>query len=115
ASVPRTIQMSTMNRMRLYRRHGRKCKFFGSEDAFSKTNCGSPIYVDSGSRGTAARKSLGVRDWARAESKLRRMELAADSGKPGVKITEACEAFMSDCRRRNLKRSTIRSYEKALE
>src|SRR5207302_746597 len=38
-----------------------------------------------------------------------------DSGKPGVKITEACEAFMSDCRRRNLKRSTIRSYEKALE
>jgi integrase/recombinase XerD len=106
--------MSTIGQMRLYRRHGPKCRFQGTEDAFSKTNCRCPIYADDGSRGSGARKSLGTRDWARAESRLKKLHEASESGRPAVTVAEACTAFLDDCHRRHLKPSTIRSYQKSV-
>jgi hypothetical protein len=107
--------MSRIGRMRLYRRHGRKCRYYATEDAFSKTNCRCPIYVDEGTRGQGARKSMGTRDWARAESRLKKLEKAKDDDQPVITVAQACESFLSDCRRRNLKCSTVRSYEKTLQ
>jgi integrase/recombinase XerD len=107
--------MSRIKRMRIYRRHGPKCRHHGTEDAFSKTNCRCPIYVDGGARGQGARSSMRTRDWARAESRLRKLEEAKETGRPAVTVADACQAFLGDCRRRNLKRSTIRGYEKTLE
>jgi len=62
-----------------------------------------------------ARRSIGTRDWARAESRLRRLQDAKEVGRPVFTIAEACEAFLSDCRRRNLKRSTLQGYQKTLD
>jgi integrase/recombinase XerD len=106
--------MSKIRHMRLYRRHGPKCRYYGTEDAFSKTNCRCPIYADAGSRGGAARTSLKTRDWGRAESRLKKLLESKESGKPVVTVAQSCEAFLADCRRRNLKISTLRSYEKTL-
>ena len=105
----------TIVRMHLYRRHSPKCRFFGTEDAFSKTNCRCPIYVDRGSRKDGARKSLGTRDWTRATARLEKLLDAEAAGTVVVTVTEACEAFLADCRRRNLTAPTIRSYAKTLE
>jgi integrase/recombinase XerD len=105
----------TISRMRLYRRHGPRCRFFGTEDAPSKTNCRCPIYMDEGGRNKGARKSMGTRDWARAESRLKKTLEVKEEGKPVVIVDDACEAFLSDCRRRNLKPSTLRGYEKTLQ
>jgi integrase/recombinase XerD len=107
--------MSTIGDMRLYRRHGSRCRHFGTDDAFAKTNCRCPIYADGGARSKGSRKSLGTRDWARAESRLRKLEQAEEDGRRIVTVSDACEAFLVDCRRRNLKASTIRSYEKTLQ
>ncbi len=107
--------MITIRRMRLYRRHSASCRHHGTEDAFAKTNCRCPIYMDGGRRNEGARKSLGTRDWARAESRLRKIEQAKEDRKPIVSVADACDAFLVDCRRRSLKPSTIRSYEKTLQ
>src|SRR5713226_2710064 len=107
--------MSKIRKMRLYRRHGTKCRYHETADAFSKTNCRCPIYVDGGARGKDARKSMKTRDWARAESRLRKMQEAKEDGKPVATVVAACDAFLSDCRRRNLKPNTLRSYEKTLQ
>jgi site-specific recombinase XerD len=107
--------MSKIGKMRLYRRHGTKCRFHETTDAFSKTNCRCPIYVDGGARGKDARKSMNTRDWARAESRLRKMQEAKEVGKSVITVADACDAFLGDCHRRNLKPNTIHRYEKTLQ
>src|SRR5215472_17424643 len=107
--------MTKMGRMRLYRRHGRRCRHYATTDAFSKTNCRCPIYVDDGGRAKGARKTMGTRDWARAESRLRKMLEFKEAGNPVVTVADACGTFLADCRRRNLRPSTHRSYEKTLQ
>lgn len=100
--------------MRLYRRHGRKCRFFETPEAFSKTACSCPIYFDSGERGKNSRQSIGTRDWARAQARLIKLVEAADNGKVSIKVPDACTAFLADCRRRNLRKSTLVSYRNTL-
>ena len=100
--------------MRLYRRHGTKCRFYGTDDASSKTNCKCPIHADDGTRRKGSRTAIGTRDWARAESRLRKMEEAQVDKKIIATVDQACKAFLADCQRRKLRPSTIRSYEKTL-
>lgn len=53
--------------------------------------------------------------WSRAERGLKALQAADSSGKPVVTVVAACDAFLADCRRRNLKPSTIRSYWNTLQ
>lgn len=100
--------------MPLVRRHSKRCKFYGS-DASSKTRCTCPIQYDTGKRGAGSRVSMGTRDWARAEMRLRKMLDAQEQNRPVATVADACKVYLDDCTRRNLDEDTIDSYGKTLD
>jgi len=67
--------------LNLYRRHSEKCKHHDDGQGYTKCRC--PIWCDGELNGKRLRKSVGLRDWARA-----------------VKRTEKVARETADCRRR---------------
>lgn len=103
----------------LYRRHTKKCPHRAEGIGFSRCSC--PVYVDSKHpvTGRRLRRSVGTRDWARAQRIFERWEtdqLTPDRGGPRIPtIPEAIEKYLHDCRVRRLASSTLKSYAKALK
>lgn len=99
----------------LYRRHLAKCDHakYGKKRgtvADEKTSCKCPIWIQGTHDGKTMRKSLDVTSWARGERSKRDIE---DGVKPeGIKIADALDKFIADCKARNLNPSTFGKYDR---
>jgi integrase/recombinase XerD len=58
---------------------------------------------------------MKLRDWSRAVRRADQMERQPAQVIDPVKVSHACEAYLEDCRSRNLTQNTLTSYQKTLE
>jgi len=77
--------------------------------------CRCPIWVDGFLGKQEIRKSLGLRDWEKAQSLIREWEASGeareDSAPVFVTLSDACEQFTADAKARGLRQSTLRKYD----
>ena len=95
----------------IYRRHTKTCKH--RDKGRKYRHCPCPIWVDGFLGGKEMRESLQMRDWQRAQDKIREWE-AEDrrASQPILKPTEEAWAeFLADIEARKLHNSTIRKYK----
>jgi integrase/recombinase XerD len=105
----------------LYRRHVAACEHAKQREKEAKKRgtpakeekaCDCPIWI----QGEGIRRSLNTSSWRKAETLRRHL---ADGEQPESKaqpkpisLKDALDAFISDCRTRNLSRSTLGKYER---
>lgn len=100
----------------LYRRHLRSCRFWnGKSTNGNRRNhtCRCPVWVDGQLTGKRVNKSLGIRDWTRANEIVRDWEIAGaiqQEPQRDVLITDACRAFMADAEAQRLSESSLKKY-----
>jgi integrase/recombinase XerD len=95
----------------IYRRHLNSCKHRAK--GRKHRHCQCPIWVDGILGGKEMRESLQMRDWQRAQDKIREWE-AEDrrTSQPTPKATEdAWTEFLADIGARQLHNSTVRKYK----
>lgn len=96
----------------IYRRHQRHCKHRRKGRLYR--HCACPIWADGFIAGREVRKSLGIRDWQKAQYYIREWE-ANESEPKGttepVTIQQAGERFVADATARQLNQSTIYKYK----
>lgn len=99
----------------LYRRHESECPH--REKGIRHTRCTCPVWMDGyGPDGKRRRRSLKTRDWKRAGQILDRIESGtAPAAVDSQSIEKAAQAYLADCRARNLAEGTITSYTKLLD
>ena len=103
----------------LYRRHAEDCKP-GKKNGRGHTACSCPIWCDGMEDGRRINKSVGTRDWGRAEARLREWQKDSDGilAKPAPaneSVGSAVTRFLRDCSRRNIAEGTIKRYRYTLE
>src|SRR4029077_8352272 len=95
----------------IYRRHMKNCKHRAKGRQYRHCHC--PIWVDGFLGSKELRESLKMRDWRRAQEKIRDWE--ADDRRatqPTLKPTEdAWTEFLADIEARKLHSSTVRKYK----
>jgi hypothetical protein len=102
--------------LHIYRRHVKSCRFWTGKSTNGNRrnkNCRCPISVDGRLAGERVNKSLGIRDWTRANEIVQDWEIAgAIRQEPPhqVLIAEACHAFMSDAQAQRLSESSLKKY-----
>lgn len=104
------------NKLTPYRRHLKSCPHRDKGQSYQACHC--PIWADGILDGVRCRKSLGLRDWARAEKKIKRwMEAPEQAEKEPEPRTLAATVgeFLADCERRALAHRTIRQYRMVLD
>lgn len=93
----------------IYRRHKHNCTHRSEGRAYRRCLC--PIWVDGTVGGVEVRKSLGLRDWQRAQEQVRKLEAENKLPESGpVSIAEAWKHFIADAKSRNLSEATIYKY-----
>ncbi|MBI3695338.1 MAG: tyrosine-type recombinase/integrase [Acidobacteria bacterium] len=94
-----------------YRRHTKRCPHRGEGRKYRRCRC--PIWADGMLSGVEIRESLKLRDWEKAQARIREWEATGSMAQEEQPITcqAAFEDFKSDLKRRNLARETIRKYE----
>jgi integrase/recombinase XerD len=95
----------------IYRRHQKRCKH--GSDGRKYRHCQCVIWVDGILAGVEVRESLKLRDWQRAQEKIREWE-ARDSRtvEPESKTIDAAwKEFLADLEARKLTYATIRKYK----
>jgi integrase len=95
----------------IYRRHQKRCKH--RLDGRKYRHCQCVIWVDGILAGVEVRESLKLRDWQRAQEKIREWE-ARDSRtvEPESKTVDAAwKEFLADLEARKLTYATIRKYK----
>lgn len=97
----------------LYRRHTSACPHRTKGQNYTKCSC--PIWCDGELNGRRFRKSVGLRDWARAVKRIEKWETAPAKATKDYTLAGAIESYLGDCRARRLKTSTITSYRKTLD
>jgi site-specific recombinase XerD len=95
--------------LKLVRRHLLKCPH--TSQTFKK--CGCPIWLEGRRDGERIRKSLDTFNWEIASEKLLRIE-AGDNVPKDSSPSEAVEAFLDDCKARNLGKATQGKYKETL-
>lgn len=97
------------NVLTIYRRHRSKCKF--ADDRYSK-RCRCALWAKGTLEGKPYQKSLKTRSWERANQIIRDIEDGKrEKEQPKIiTVKHALDAFVSDCERRNLTRSTLGKY-----
>jgi len=93
-----------------YRRHTKRCAH--REEGRNYRRCRCPIWVDGFLNGVEMRHSLKLRDWEKAQQKIREWEA---EGVPveqpqAVSVKEAHERFEADAEDRNLRESTLKKF-----
>ena len=99
----------------LYRRHGTACSgaFHLKDNPQEFTKCDCPIYAYESAGGKIIRRSMKTRDWGRATRDIRSDAPAVLQ--PNQKtIAEARDAYLADCRGRNLSPGTIYNYSNTI-
>lgn len=94
----------------IYRRHTKNCEHKAEGRKYRRCRC--PIWVDGFLNGVEIRKSLEMRDWDKAQEKIRDWEAEGEitrSEQP-VTLEQACEAFLEDARARGLREPTLYKY-----
>ena len=96
----------------IYRRHLKSCEHRSQGRSYRRCKC--PIWVDGLISTLEIRKSMGTRDWDKAQKQVRAWEAEQtieqeDCASP-VTVKNACEAFMADAEARNLGEETLRKY-----
>jgi len=90
----------------IYRRHGPRCSHKGRR----WRRCRCPIWVEGTLAGEPIRKSMSMRDWEMAQSKVRVWEEEQKaSALCSVTLERAKELFLLDAQARKLSHETIRS------
>ena len=75
----------------LYRRHTPKCPHRAKGQGWTKCSC--PIWCDGTLNGKRVRRSVGLRDWARAVKRIERWEAAPPGAAGrGCRTCGSCEA-----------------------
>ena len=110
----------------LYRNHERRCPHRDKRRAYNKCHC--PIWIDFSYGGRRICRSLGNRNWQKAEDLLRRWEKTADRFSPSepelprIRVLEkdprppdhsleaACREFLADATARGLREATLYKY-----
>jgi len=94
----------------LYRRPLKRCQHYRTEGARAAVKCSCPIWADGELNGKRYRKSLGLRDWARATRRLAALETGQEP--PSKPVAEAVELFLSA--NQDLAPGTQRNYRRTL-
>jgi integrase/recombinase XerD len=94
------------------RRHLKNCEHRTEGRKYRRCRC--PIWVDGFLGGQEIRKSLGMRDWEKAQDEIREWEAAGklpvgNGGEP-MTIEEATKQFLADAEARKLKDRTVYKY-----
>ena len=109
----------------LFRNHEKSCPHRKRGRAYKKCHC--PTWIDFSSEGKRIFRSLGTRNWQRAEELLREWEMNElhvhekatppcmrepdEESKPkGHTVADACAKFLADARARELRESTLSKY-----
>ena len=96
----------------IYRRHGPRCSHKGRR----WRRCRCPIWVEGTLAGEPIRKSMSMRDWEMAQSKVRVWEEEQKaSALCSVTLERAKELFLLDAQARKLSHETIRKYKVVLK
>jgi len=100
----------------IFRRHRKGCSHRNEGRKYRRCQC--PIWADGSLGAQEIRKSLGLRDWQRAQDKVRQWEAEnrqiVAQPEP-VSISEATEKFLADAEARRLNESTIYKYKLLFE
>lgn len=102
--------------LQLYRRHVKGCRFSTGKSTNGNrrnNNCRCPVWVDGYLASERVNKSLGIRDWTRANEIIRDWEIAGTvpaAAPAGVPVTEACEACFADAEAQRLSEASIKKY-----
>src|SRR5579884_2779211 len=100
--------------LELYRRHLKNCKYAGKGAGYTKCSC--PIWAYGRLPGVArpVRKSVGLRDWARAVRRVEQWEEKPETVAAERTIGDCIASYLDDCRARGLAASTVISYRNTL-
>lgn len=96
----------------IFRRHRKNCAHRNEGRAYRRCQC--PIWVDGFIGRRDVRQSLELRDWQKAQDKVREWEakgsMEEDHSNEPVTVARACAAFLKDARARGLRRPTTYKY-----
>ncbi len=95
----------------IYRRHLKSCEHRDEGRKYRRCRC--PIWVDGFLTGAEIRKSLELKDWEKAQQKIREWEAVgtdAAQRQQNVLIEQTCEEFLADAEARRLRESTLKKY-----
>ena len=96
----------------IYRRHLKGCEHRKSGRKYRRCRC--PIWVDGILDQQEVRKSMHMRDWDRAQAKVREWEseqsIEPEQPEGPKAVQEACNAYLADAAARNLTEATLRKY-----
>jgi len=95
----------------IYRRHRRDCQHRNKGRSYRRCQC--PVWVDGFLGGKEIRESLKLRDWQKAQDKIREWEANDQKVTPPEPqtIEAAFKEFLADIEARKLHDSTIRKYK----
>jgi integrase/recombinase XerD len=98
--------------LNLYRRHTPNCPHRSKGQNYTRCSC--PIWCDGELNGKRYRKSVGLRDWARAVKRTEKWEVKPEQTGAVMGLRQCIDSYLGDCRARKLKDSTITRYETIL-
>lgn len=99
----------------IYRRHRKSCPHRGRGENRGRRyrRCQCPIWVAGMVGDSRLKRSLGARDWQKAQDLVREMEATGTVVEPAngpVTLDSAWEAFLSDAVKRGLREATLYKY-----
>jgi len=96
----------------IYRRHVKNCDHRAEGRKYRRCRC--PIWVDGFLNGVEMRESLKLRDWEKAQDKIREWESKGSAVEPEsnqpISIEHACDEFLREADARELRESTLNKY-----
>ena len=101
--------------LQLYRRHVKRCRWWtgiSTNGNRRNNNCRCPVWVDGFVAGKRINKSLGLRDWTRANMIVRDWDIEGSvrQESPAASVGVACSAFMADAAARGLSEASLKKY-----
>ena len=96
----------------IYRRHRKNCEHREAGRTYRRCRC--PIWVDGFVGDLEIRKSLGTRDWQKAQETVREWEATANepNSESGlITISEACVKLEADAEARRVNEATVYKYK----
>ena len=94
-----------------YRRHSQRCPHRHEGRKYRRCRC--PLWADGTLDGEEIRKSLGLRNWEKAQTLIRKWEAEGppeEEPEPPIGVKEACDDFIREAEARELCESTVKKY-----
>ena len=93
----------------IYRRHTRRCPHRDEGRKYRRCRC--PIWVDGALNARDVRKSLGLKNWEKAQTLIREWEAEGQTvEQEHLTIAQACDEFIREAEARELCESTVKKY-----